>query len=205
MRLAEIWGLAAANWIGLLRILLYNDIFFWLIPFHNADGTFTPWLPATSYPANLISAEPIQSILQSTITRSLTLDPCHSDRWSYPDSPYPTQYRTLSTQHRIRCKPAQIFKEMLTVSSDLGEQADSSSSAATRSRGSPYWIPTIGLHCVGNSHFLIYYLSDEGYIFTIPQAPQLGLSELESFWDGTDVQSVIPPTFPLDLTTECSQ
>ena len=39
----------------------------------------------------------------------------------------------------------------------------------------------------------------------IPQAPQLSLSESESFQDSTDVQPVILPTFPSDLTTERSQ
>ena len=80
MRLARIQGLAAANQIGLLRILLYNDVFSRLAPFRNADGTFTPWLLAASCPANLTPAEPIQSTLQPTTTRSPTLDPHYSDR-----------------------------------------------------------------------------------------------------------------------------
>ena len=80
VRLAEIRGLAAANRIGLLGILLYNNIFSRLAPFHHADGTFTPWLPAISRPANLTPIEPIQSLPQSMTTRSPTLDLCHSDR-----------------------------------------------------------------------------------------------------------------------------
>ena len=59
VRLARIHRLAAANWISLLRILLYNDIYFRLAPFHNVDGTFTPWLSAASCPANLTSIKPI--------------------------------------------------------------------------------------------------------------------------------------------------
>ena len=121
MRLAEIRGLAAANRIGLLRILLYNDIYSWLALFCNADGTFTPWLLAASCSANLTPAKPIQSTPQPMTTRSLTLDSRYSDRWSHSDTPYPTQHRTPSTQHRIRYKPAQIFKEMPIVSSDSGK------------------------------------------------------------------------------------
>ena len=164
MRLARICGLAAANWISLLWILLYNDIYFWLAPFHNADRIFTPWLLVTDCPTNSTPAEPIQSTPQSMTTRSLTLDPHHPHGWSYPDSPYLTQYWTFITQYRIKRKPIQVFKKMPMVSSDSREQADSSSSAATRSRGSPYWIPTAGLHRVGNSYFLTYYFSNNRYL-----------------------------------------
>ena len=90
VRLAEIWRLATANQIGLLQILLYNDIYFRLALFINADGTFTPWLSAESRSANPILTEPIQSIPQSVTIWNLTLDPYHPDRWSHPDTSYLT-------------------------------------------------------------------------------------------------------------------